>query len=858
MKKLLNALLSIISFGILLPSIHAQNHDGLYGNEWIIQGQDYYKVKIAEDGFYRLSSQTLQNAGVPISTINPDHLQMIVLGKEIPIHVETNNGVIDYIEFYGQKHKGELDVNLYSDDNDHFNQQYSLINDTMAYFLSWNATLHERYTTSSANLTNLPPKEDYCIASNQVVYTSTWNSGAYYNIAGESLTKSTFEDGEGFGSQRINILNIPIATPNIYPSAGTPVVYARVFAVDPNHNQTGNVHELEILVNNNSVLTKTILDGDVTTHNASINNGVLAASNTVTIRGNNGSSDLYNISHVSIEYPHTFDFEGASSFSFKLPASTSRQYLEITNIDATGASAQNIYLFDKTNNLRIQCFWNGSMLLTDLPASNQERELILVNFGASNTFQNITNIQPVTFTNLSNFSFSDYIIVSHSSLRQDAQGNDPVLEYAAFRSSTGFQPAIFDIDELYNHFAYGVGYHPVAVRNFAAYIKDNWSDPQYLFLIGKGLEYKDSRTTIPSNYKIPTFGYPPSDNLLTSRIGSAAPVLATGRLAATTPDQVRIYLEKMIAMKNEVDNVQQTPNDVAWTKNVLHLGGGRNSFEQSLIRGNLDAMKSIAEDPYYGARVESFFKTSSSPIQVAQSAFLDSLINNGVSLITFFGHSSANSFDFNLDYPSNYDNYAKYPLIMALGCYGGTIFESSVGISEQFVFENEAGASVFLASSGAATLTALDIFGRRFYTSMSDLNYGEGSGVFVQQAISYLESVGQINDHTIEMACHYMIHHGDPAYDLHAHDRPDYYIDNDLVSHAPSLVTTQMNEFQLMVDVQNLGRAIDTSFFIEVTRQYADGTSALIAKQQVTAPYFSDLYPITIQVEGDNPSFFRN
>jgi hypothetical protein len=257
-------------------------------------------------------------------------------------------------------------------------------------------------------------------------------------------------------------------------------------------------------------------------------------------------------------------------------------------------------------------------------------------------------------------------------------------------------------------------------------------------------------------------------------------------------------------------------------------------------------MKTTIENPLYGGNVSSFFKTSTNPIQAAQSSFLDSLINSGVSMLTFFGHSSANSFDFNLDHPRNYSNYQKYPLILALGCYGGSMFEQRELISEDFIFEPQAGAGVFLASSSAAALDGLNQFGQQFYQSVSGAHYGEGAAKSAKRAIGILEDINY--PITVQMACHYMVYHGDPAYKVASANTPDYYVDNSLVSYSPNVVTVQMTTFDLELDVYNLGRAIDTTFNIRVERTYPDGSTAFVTAQRVQAPYFTDRITMPIPV----------
>ena len=56
--------------------------DTLYGNEWINHSQTYLKIEISEDGIYRLDGQTLNNAGVPMTTIQGNNYQIFHVGKE--------------------------------------------------------------------------------------------------------------------------------------------------------------------------------------------------------------------------------------------------------------------------------------------------------------------------------------------------------------------------------------------------------------------------------------------------------------------------------------------------------------------------------------------------------------------------------------------------------------------------------------------------------------------------------------------------------------------------------------------------------------------------------------------------------
>ncbi|CAA6820713.1 MAG: Unknown protein [uncultured Aureispira sp.] len=847
LKKILPIAFVFLGLGFS-SDIKAQGHDGLFGNEWIDYNKQYYKIKITQDGMYRINAAVLQQFGINVGSINTNGIQLFNQGKEIPILVETSGGTLSYVQFYGQKNRGEFDVNCYNEITDHFNEEYSLYSDTAAYFLTWgNTPSSKHYTSLAANLSNIPAKEPFFMHTSKNIYTSTWNKGLAWQIDTELLTKSTFEEGEGYGSTLQRSFNLTIPTP--HPSANGPNATGAFKLFAPGQYS----HTFNIKSGNSVYATNSFSASFTGKFTASLPNSIIQAGGTnLALEGIANNRDEYYISYAEITYAREFNFDGNYIFPFTMAGHSNRKYIELNDVNLANASQQKFYLYDLTNSLRIQCYYNPSnnLVSTDLTPSIQEREFVLINEGNSNSYIEVLTLTPISFRNFasSNFSPTNYAIITHPSLTRNSSGANPIFNYRAYRQSPiggSYVTAEIMIQELYDQFAYGITMHPLAIRNFAHFIKQNWINPEYIYIIGKGRIYDDIRNA-PLNALVPTFGYPPSDHILMGSINSDEPVIAVGRLSAATGDQVSTYLQKIIDVEAE-RLAPQTLADRGWTKNILHLGGGKNSNEQNIIRSRLNGMKMIIETPSFGGNVQSFFKTSTNPIQAAQSSYLDSLINSGISMLTFFGHSSANSFDFNLDHPQNYSNYKKYPLIMALGCYGGTMFEQNPLISEDFIFEPRAGAGVFLASSSAAALEALNQFALQFYQGVGSIHYNEGASKSVKRAIGVLENSGNYST-TNQMACHYMTYHGDPAYQVSTTSDPDYYIDQSLISHSPDLVTAQMNTFNLEVDVYNIGRAIDTVFNIKIERTFPNGTTSFVSSQQVVAPYYNTKFTIPVPV----------
>ncbi|MBL7831928.1 MAG: hypothetical protein JNK41_12930, partial [Saprospiraceae bacterium] len=93
--------------------------DTLYGNEWIKNGQMYYKFPVSDDRIYRISYATLEMAGVPMNTVRGENFQIFRLGKELNIYTSSDSlfGENDFIEFYAKRMRSELDQYLYNDPN---------------------------------------------------------------------------------------------------------------------------------------------------------------------------------------------------------------------------------------------------------------------------------------------------------------------------------------------------------------------------------------------------------------------------------------------------------------------------------------------------------------------------------------------------------------------------------------------------------------------------------------------------------------------------------------------------------------------------------------------------------------------
>jgi len=150
----LNFLRKIIFFFLYVLILLNFNSQSL-GNEWINFNQKYFHFPISNSGIHRIEFTTLNsylnNYGVDISTIQHDNFQLFGKEKEVSILVKDydNNGFLnqqDYIEFYAEKNDGWLDTLVYDSASFIPDKYYSLFNDTIRYYFTWNNSINNKRT----------------------------------------------------------------------------------------------------------------------------------------------------------------------------------------------------------------------------------------------------------------------------------------------------------------------------------------------------------------------------------------------------------------------------------------------------------------------------------------------------------------------------------------------------------------------------------------------------------------------------------------------------------------------------------------------------------------------------------------
>jgi hypothetical protein len=852
MKKLL--LLS------LLVAAYATAQAQTVGNEWINFNQSYYKIKITQEGVYRLSYTDLANAGIPLtgSGANPQNLQIFWRGKEQNIYVQgEGDGVFDaadYVDFYGQPNNGDLDSAMYLP-NARAHNYTSLYIDTAVYYLTYGSTAGKRITaTTGTNLSGTP--EPYYLHQALAVYTNQYYRGGQFSFVDNRFLLSEFTEGEGWLSTRQNkggTFNTVLKTPN-YVATNAPAPKLQVLGYGVSNGAINGTNPPQYPPNNHHI--KLELGNDLATSMRIIMDTTFSAYNKFQYKNDilptdigtttniqlkiiddlNVAADGNALSYIALTYPRSFDVAGDSTrfFDFKGSSGTNA-HLKFTNY----AYTQPI-LYDFSGNLRITGLLNANEFAVMLPNNGTNKRLCLIDQTKIKSIN--TAIQPVVFNNLNATTTNyDYLIITSNKLITSANA------YANYRQSIAggaYKVQIVTTEQLNEQFYYGVTHHPHAIRNYLHYMALRQPTPvQHVLLLGKGYIYNElykNASNFATRYRdnlVSTYGDPASDNLLTKGImGSVhAPHYSIGRIAARTNTDVQNYLTKIIAYENAPDG--------EWKKNVFQTSGGVNIGEQIDFKNYLDTYARRLERTKVGAITSLYEKKVTAPTTENPTELLISKVNNGLLFYNYFGHGASNNLAVEPGSPDRYSNAGKYPLMYFSGCNVGNAFGVS-SLGEEFIMAHpDKGAIGWIAGTNIGSPPYLNTMVSGFVDAMSDTLYGAPIGKIIKYTLDQIPP----SDNFQKMHTQQLLYQGDPAMRLYSYPQPDYTIKNDGFFITPDNITALTDSFTVAIVVRNLGKATNDSVTLQLKRLLPNGTVYSIQNARIKAPYNIDTIYFSIK-----------
>ena len=860
---------------LLAGALGVRAQSGPYGNEWIVPGQPYYKLKTWRDGIYRLDYAYLsQLSGA--TGVAPTQLQLWRRGKEVAVYQGGNGTALDnstYLEFFGQRNDATLDVELYKNRQDQSNPHYAFYSDTAAYFITWGSRAGKRMAQPTA--TGGTPHA-WRLQVSLAQFTDTYAQ----NPEEGEVHLPWLQKGEGFfsgiiyfaynGKVRIKLDSVLRA---ISPMPGAPAPrlditvqggynttsghITGIGVLDPN---TGTIRELDQVqykaldfARRRYILLPTDVDktGQVT-----LDFKALGESTTPPF-------DIFRVSWLTVTVPQQnvwFSDRRLVRFANDSTLGGPATY-EVDNIPNTvvGYDVQDPWNVQRIAAAPAQTLGNTARRFVFPSATDQQmRDLLL--FDANKPMVPPV-AQHITFRNYA-VADANYFIITHPQLMKGA-GNVPsaARAYAAYRASAAggrYDTLVAQAPRLYDQFHYGER-SVMALRNFSRWAAaSSKASNKYLLLLGRAIEpglpatdsidYDNVSGNFgnPTKYAtrvlgergldlVPTTSQSPSDTFLSDDWPNAdfVPTLATGRVPALTPTEVITYLDKLKDYESQLD--PNNPNPDSWHKNVLHLVGGENQVRDhdfDVFGGILDRYRVQLEHPLLGASVTTFRRTTEGGEPVAVPGIVP-LVNAGLLKISYFGHGSPSYLDLNppaISNPANgYRNLHKYPIFEINGCAAANCFFIGRTIVTDWLFTPNVGAIGLAAQTGSAYTSLLDP--AQHLTNQLSFNdplwFGMPVGDIRREVIRRLQhessfqyGPGYSTAGTEQLMC--TMWHGDPALRLFAPAKPDFVVSNSTLAIRSIAPETEVNansaQFTLAVGVSNPGRITYDSLEIQVTR----------------------------------------
>ncbi|MDQ6478910.1 C25 family cysteine peptidase [Dyadobacter sp. LHD-138] len=837
MHSILRYLGPILIFSLLSISELSAQWGAPYSNNWLKDqyNQPFVKVKVTSNGVYKIPISSLP---AEFRTVNSSRLQLWHRGSQIDIISADNSEII----FYGVLNDGQSDELLYRSSitqpsiNSRTNPYVSIYSDVSAYFLTIGPKDGNRALKISKDLDKGLTSDPYHLQTDILKFVEHYSHSPSINFITLNLVQSFLEKGKGLTSKiygknsavtNPNLNGDPVfnlVMPNLYiDSNKRPELEILLYGRTTNSNnisvQIGkNINELRTFSDNINFdgftdvkrlyglkVSNDLSDSDVTNDG---NTYLKLVSNKVTEL--NSSTGLYSVTYLKLSYPQMFNMNKKGKAVFNLlPTSNTFSRVAIKN------APENVKVFDVTDIHKPKVL-SGSIIdgVFEVMVPRQKDQmasLLVTNEEAVITSAGIS-VEKISFIEPSDYN---YLIVTVSNLRKVAN------EYAEYRKSEiggSFKPLVMDVKDIYSQFNYGEP-SPVAIRRFVDYMLSKGVDPKHqLLLIGHSISNGDS-----INYKkelegmVPTVGYPGSDLLLVTGLAGSSidnPAIPVGRISAVTESHVRNYLEKVKSYESNANG------DISWKKEILHLSGGKSASEIVQLKTALSSLTPVVEGGEVGGMVKAFEKQS---VIEVEKVNITPELNNGVGMISYFGHGSTNITDLDMGYVSDatrgYKNKNKYPLMFFNGCGVGNIFKGNLNeditagdrepLSFDWMYAKDKGAIAIIANSYYSFLSPSSRYIKELYqrifssSATSQLTIGQ-----IQKDIAKQISSESYSEYDVANL-HQSVLQGDPSLNLIRSSNPDYKLDASgaitLHSESSNKTIGQSKTLTVAIDISNIG-----------------------------------------------------
>ncbi|HEY9232172.1 MAG TPA: C25 family cysteine peptidase [Blastocatellia bacterium] len=402
--------------------------------------------------------------------------------------------------------------------------------------------------------------------------------------------------------------------------------------------------------------------------------------NTVTLVGQNGSSDISLVDYLRLTYDHTYT---ADDDRLKLTAQAGQP------LTVNGFSNSAVRVFDITDAAAVQEIIGqvqspgASYSVSLVPSGAGQRTLLALTASQAGAASQVAANLPSTWSKTA--QGADLLIIT----RRDFFSAVDALRVA--RQRQGLSVAVVDVEDLYDEFSYGQK-TPQAIKDFLSLAATSWKKkPRYVLLVGDAsfdpknyLGYGDF-DLLPTKLVDDSFQEAASDDWYADFDGDGVPEMAVGRLPVRTADEAarmiaRVFSYEAAGVPNEMLLVADSNDDYdfAGASNQLH----------SLVSNDVRVV-----DVQRGALGDA-----------ATKAAVLAAIARGQRLVNYVGHGSTNLWRgntlTNAD-AATMENADRLPVFLMMTCLNGYFNDPAAdALAEALLKAPRGGAVAVWAASG--------------------------------------------------------------------------------------------------------------------------------------------------------------
>jgi len=679
-----------------LPTLGEEPIAAVEGIPWA-PPEPGWRVKVRNDGLYRLTYAELQAAGLPVDDpdLSPHTFRLYNLGAEVAIHVEGEaDGKFDNTDsilFYGQA----------------VASKYTLDN---VYWLTCGGATGARMavrdgTPGGAQTPTYYPAQRHLESNLRYVTLAPGGDDLEHWLWARILASNSSP------SSWSTTFTLTAPYMGSYPATLTVEALGYVqYSVEPDHH-------VQVYLNN-VLLGDAWWDGIAwNTSQFAIPYGLLAAgTNTlrVVLPNDTGAGiDQVQVDWAEMDFPNTFRAEGdVLSFGYDTVGNWQFQ------VDDFGSNQLAVYdVTDPAAVVRIENI--GVTGSGPYAALFQDTLAAPARYWATaiSAYGTVQAIEQDTASNLrSTTNSADHIVITHKDfIAQATQLRD-------WRALRGLRAIAVDVQDVYDEFGYGlVGARPI--HDFLVYAYGNWvaPAPSFVALLGDGhYDPKDyygyGQVSYIPPYLAPVdpwIGETAADNRYVTLVGDdTLPDMMLGRLAVNSSAEATAFVNKILAY-------EQSPGG-DWQQQVLAVADNADSA------GNFAAMSEALLNDYLPASyvaTKVYYGVTHLTIAGARAA-IQASINAGALLVNYVGHAGVDLWATEgllktTDVPL-LQNEAILPVVLSMTCYDGSYHYPSTtfALAEVLTRAEGKGAVASWSPTGLGIVTAQQYLNRGFFEAM--------------------------------------------------------------------------------------------------------------------------------------------